>query len=185
MLANPPHAGPEGEPGSGLMRGGLRCVDVALQKILTAICIALMGVMLMTVGGQVVMRYAFNSPLSWSEELARFAMIWMAFAAAALAFRKGLHIKLEGISLFPRRFAPAVHTAAHVVVLAILLALLYFGWQITARTVTQHSPALGLPMAAMYFSIPFSAACMIFFALFGWKSKPQSQASNPSAGAPT
>lgn len=160
------------QPGEGLrdgrLRGGLRRVDAVLQKILVLLCIVLTAVMLATVAGQVVMRYAFNSPLSWSEELARFAMIWMAFAAGALAFRKGLHIKLEGMTLVPRRFAGQAAAMVRAIVLAILLALLYFGWQITMRTLTQHSPALGVSMAWIYFSIPFSCACMVFFAVLGW-----------------
>lgn len=158
-----------GEAGrGGRWRGGLRLVDAVLQKVLVLLCIGLTAVMLATVAGQVVMRYAFNSPLSWSEELARFAMIWMAFAAAALAFRKGLHIKLEGMTLVPRRFAGRAAAIVRAIVFAILLALLYFGWQITMRTLSQHSPALGVSMAWIYFSIPFSCACMVFFAVLGW-----------------
>lgn len=150
------------------MRAGLRRADAVLQTILALLCIGLTAVMLATVAGQVVMRYAFNSPLSWSEELARFAMIWMAFCAGALAFRKGLHIKLEGMTLVPRRFAGQAGAIVRAIVLAILLALLYFGGQITMRTLGQHSPALGLSMAWIYFSIPFSCACMVFFAVLGW-----------------
>jgi TRAP-type transport system small permease protein len=148
--------------------GALHLLDVAVQKVLAAACVLLVAVMLATVGGQVVMRYLFNSPLSWSEEMARFAMVWMAFVSAALAFRKGQHIKLEGLRLYPERLGPAVLLFGKVVVVVMLTALVYFGWQLTMRTMTQHSPALGVSMALMYSSIPLSAACMLFFALHGW-----------------
>lgn len=159
----------------------LRFMDFALRKVLAALCIGLVGLMLVTVCWQVVMRYVFNSPLSWSEELARFAMVWMAFCAAALAFRKGTHIKLEGVSLVPRRFSRAGAKTAKALVLAILLAIMYFGWQITLRTATQTSPALSVPMAFIYFSIPFSAGCMLFFALVGWAINIEEASSAPQA----
>lgn len=46
---------------------------------------------------QIIMRGAFNSSLSWSEELSRYIFIWQIWLGADLAFAYGEHIKVEMI----------------------------------------------------------------------------------------
>ncbi|MBT5018122.1 MAG: TRAP transporter small permease subunit, partial [Planctomicrobium sp.] len=42
-----------------------------------------------TMGAQVFARYFFGAPISWSEEVARLALIWMTFIAAAFVMAEG------------------------------------------------------------------------------------------------
>ena len=56
-----------------------------------------MGVaMLLAVLGQVVFRYVLNKPLPWSEELARYMMVWIASVAAAEAYGVGQPCRGQG-----------------------------------------------------------------------------------------
>jgi TRAP-type C4-dicarboxylate transport system permease small subunit len=57
-----------------------------------------------TMGAQVVARYVFHAPISWSEEWARFALIWLAFLSAAFVMAEGRHIAVDVVSarLSPR-----------------------------------------------------------------------------------
>jgi len=52
---------------------------------------------------QVVARYLFNSPPSWTEELARFAMIWMVYLGFVVTFQRGQEITLTGTLRFAGR----------------------------------------------------------------------------------
>jgi len=54
-------------------------------RIFLQILVAAMAIVILM---QVVFRYFFHSPLSWSEELARFSMIWITFFGASIAFKE-------------------------------------------------------------------------------------------------
>src|SRR3546814_379287 len=56
---------------------------------------SLMLVMTILVFANVVLRYLFNSSLTWVEELTRYMMIWVAYLGAGLALRAGTHVAVE------------------------------------------------------------------------------------------
>jgi TRAP-type C4-dicarboxylate transport system permease small subunit len=57
------------------------------------ICGLLLGIMLLILTYQVVLRFIFNSSNAWSEELARYLFIWFIFIGASYAAQKTAHIK--------------------------------------------------------------------------------------------
>lgn len=66
-----------------------------LVRIEQVFAVALLAVLLIAMGAQVIARYVFGSPLSWSEEVARLAMIWLTFIAASFVAAKGEHIAVD------------------------------------------------------------------------------------------
>lgn len=154
--------------------GPLSLLDRVLTTVLVALCVGLFVVMIGAVGLQVVMRYVFNAPLIWSEELARFAMIWLAFLAAALATRKRQHIAVTG--LFTLR-GTASRVRAWMLTAVFLVVVAVIGWQgylITLRTTFQRSTALQLPMSYIYAAIPTAACLMIVCTLLSIALDPRS-----------
>ena len=65
------------------------------EKAVYYTLVVMMIVMTLTVIVQVFLRYVFSFSLSWSEEVARYLMIWVAFLGGSLALQKGLHIGVE------------------------------------------------------------------------------------------
>jgi TRAP-type transport system small permease protein len=104
-----------------------------------------------TMGAQVVARYVFHAPISWSEEWARFALVWLAFLSAAFVMAEGRHIAVDVVSarLSPRgkRWLECVNSG--VVVIACLL-LLIGGFRFVWRVGLVESPALGIPKSCWY-----------------------------------
>ena len=45
-------------------------------------------------------RYVLNNSLSWTEEIARYLLMWITFIGAAVAMRRGTHIAVEVALLF-------------------------------------------------------------------------------------
>lgn len=68
-----------------------RLLDGYCRLLEWAIVLAL-GVMVVLVFGNVVLRYAFNSGITISEELSRWAFVWMTFLGAIVAVREGGHL---------------------------------------------------------------------------------------------
>jgi len=57
--------------------------------------VGLLALILVSMGSQVISRYLFRSPLSWSEEVSRFAMIWLTFIAASFISARRQHIAVD------------------------------------------------------------------------------------------
>ncbi|MBE8146855.1 TRAP transporter small permease [Brevibacterium casei] len=69
---------------------------------------------------QVVTRYVFDSPLSWTEEVARLTLVWLTFIAAAFVSSRRSHITVDLIAtVVPPRVGRVIGTFARLVVLAV------------------------------------------------------------------
>ena len=64
------------------------------NKLMDGIAVLCMVLILVLVLAQVVMRYVFNTPLTWSEELAVFVMIWLTFIGSLICMRDNEHIEV-------------------------------------------------------------------------------------------
>ena len=71
-----------------------RIIDLycRLLKCFIAVCLAVMVVL---VFGNVVLRYAFNSGITVSEELSRWLMVWLTFLGAIVALREHAHLGVD------------------------------------------------------------------------------------------
>jgi len=84
--------------------------------------------MFLTVMIQVVARYVFSSPPTWTEDVARYLMVWTGLLGATLSFRQRADAVLMQ-SVFPRRphrlgfLAETIQSAA---ILSFVLPVLYF-----------------------------------------------------------
>jgi TRAP-type C4-dicarboxylate transport system permease small subunit len=123
-------------------------------------------VMTCTILLQVFLRYVVKASLPWSEELARYLMVWIGLMGASLAMHEGRHV---GVTLLVDR----LHGAARRLVAGIaLLGVLWFLWLMISQGAVlvqniwqQRSPALNLPMVIPYAAIPLGAIFMTVQAL--------------------
>ena len=124
--------------------------------------VGMVGVMTVIIILQVFMRYLFLFSLSWSEEVARYLMIWVSFLGASLALKYGFHIGVEFvINRIPKKMRGWINLTAK---LGVLLFLIYFtigGFRLSWAVRDQDSPALLFSMAYAYLSAPVGGVFMI------------------------
>ena len=114
--------------------------------------VALMGLVLFI---QIVMRYVFNHPLIWSEELARYLFIWMAFIGIGYGIKYDLHIKMEAfLAIFPQTAQQVVVIITEVVTIIFMGIILIPGLQFAIHTGHVPSSAMGIPMYWVYSAFP-------------------------------
>lgn len=100
---------------------------------------------------QVISRYVFHSPLPWTEELARYVMIWMVFVASAHLTSTGEHIVITLIDkVLPAAWVKWVIVLSSLIVAVACLFLLPSGWKFVSRMFRASSPAMSLPMGWVY-----------------------------------
>lgn len=124
---------------------------------------ALMIVMFALVFTNVVTRYGFGFSLAWSEEVARFVMIWVTFLGAGLALREGRHVAIEILQdRLPARARRRLRLGLALVILAFLVFLavlgarfVAFGWDKTmmATQMSRGIPYLAIPLGAAMFAL--------------------------------
>lgn len=115
---------------------------------------------------QVLTRFVFNAPSTWSEVMARSAMIWCVFLAAAASFRGGYMMAVEVIyRLLPKRRLILVEALIAVCCLIALGVLIYFGTAMTWRVRNQTLSGLGITIAWVYAAIPVGASFSILAVL--------------------
>jgi len=111
---------------------------------------------------QVVMRYVFQRPNPWSEELSRFGFIWLSMLGAALAVELRTHFVFDQLvaRLRPKlKMLVRFCSTAFVAVLAI--GLIVFGLELVDLARSQRSPALNLPISWIYASVPVAGLLML------------------------
>ncbi|MFB3819688.1 MAG: TRAP transporter small permease [Candidatus Methylomirabilales bacterium] len=104
---------------------------------------------------QLVFRFLLNNPLLFPEEVARYCYVWITFLGLALATKTREHIRVEvGLACLPaglRRWAEAAVVALAALLLLVLAVL---GVQFLAFSRMSISPALEMPMNAVYLAFP-------------------------------
>lgn len=115
---------------------------------------ALLAVIFVTATAQVFMRYVMSTPLSTSDEIARFTLIWATFVAAALTQNRDEHIAV----LIVRARGGAkrralLHSLANVVALFTAVLVVYLGFETLDRSARVTSTSLGISMSLVYLSV--------------------------------
>jgi TRAP-type C4-dicarboxylate transport system permease small subunit len=151
------------------MRAALKKLRNGLTKTLEVFTIVTMGLLVVDVTWGVFTRYALGEQAKWSEELARFLLVWVSLLGGALAFGKKAHL---GVDYFVNLLHPAAHklTAvfAHLVVLFFGAEVLLLGGinvVSDALTLEQTTPALGWKMGYVYLALPISGFFVMLFTL--------------------
>jgi len=138
----------------------------AAERIIDAAAIVAFTCIFLCVFLQVILRYVFNNPMTWSEELARYLFIWCAFLGWIVAARRRSHLAITvvGDRLAPRGQAAFALVGA-LATLAFCGVLGFYGVQITRRNVDIDTVALFFTFAAVYAVVPIAAAAVGLHAL--------------------
>ncbi len=139
-------------------------IDAALAAALRWTMIVMMATMSIVVFAQVFFRYVFNAPLDWSEELSRFAFVWLCFLGAAYLVRGHQHLRVTAIETkMPRAVRAVLRVIQYVAALLCTIVFLRGGIDIVGNEWGQTSPATGRGMGYVYLVIPIAAALMVLW----------------------
>ncbi|AKH99699.1 TRAP-type C4-dicarboxylate transport system, small permease component [Hoeflea sp. IMCC20628] len=151
-----------------------------IELIAATLLLALIVVVILS---QVVLRYGWNSPIQWVEEISTASMIWLTFLAASLIYKEGRQMRL---------WSPEDHTSGRlshligiVTNLLILATSVYVVWialpivSIENKSVTTSLPidlpkgwVFSVPVIIGFSSISLTAVYFTLKGLFGFMQKP-------------
>ncbi len=139
-----------------------------LTKFLAAICMVGVGVSFATliavVLTQVVGRTIGSSPV-WTEELTRFALLYLAAFGVGLSFRSGDLVNVDVVcENLPGRLPWLLRLISAVFTGGLALMLISHSWKFTSIGKMQTSPALGLQMTYVHFTVTLLLVLLFVFA---------------------
>lgn len=123
----------------------------ALSAIEKAVSCLLLVALLISVMLQVISRYVFHSPLSWTDEVSRFLLVWLTFIAAAYVMSERLHVTVDLLmARLNIRAVAVVDTIATAIVVVGSAVLMIAGFTLLRDTAGVVAPATQLPLSVVY-----------------------------------
>lgn len=140
-----------------------------IDKILYIFLALIMAILVLDVLWQVASRYLFNSPSSFTDELAGFLLIWVGLLGAAYGTGTKIHLAIDllpsKLNFRKRKYLEVVINSL-IAVFALLVFVIGGTWLVYTRFyLGQISAALELPLGYVYLVLPLSGVLMIFYAV--------------------
>lgn len=133
-------------------------------KIEKYICSLLLVVMLIICFVAVVMRYMFDKPLVWSEEVILTLLIWFGFLCISIGIFGDSHIAIESVyKLFPSGVRKGLDLLRHALLLGFGCLMVYYGWQVFKINLIKRLPATQWPQAIQYFPMILGGSLSVVF----------------------
>ncbi len=131
---------------------------------------ALMGIAVLNVLWQVFTRFVLSDPSSFTEEAARYLLVWISVLGASYAVGSRMHLAIDllPMKLEDRRGGVVVELLIDgCIFLFASLVLIIGGLTLVNTTLSQGetSPALGLKVGHVYSALPLAGLIMIFYAI--------------------
>jgi TRAP-type C4-dicarboxylate transport system permease small subunit len=143
-----------------------RIVDLYFKLLKLLIVLCMIG-MLVLVFGNVVLRYAFNSGISVSEELSRWLFVWMIFLGSLVALKDRAHMGFDSlVRRLPAGGKRLCLVIGHVLMLYICWLIFSGSWQQAVINLDVVAPASGLSMALFYAAGLVFGACAAAILLY-------------------
>lgn len=125
---------------------------------------ALLALMVLMILSQVFFRYVLNDSLPWTEEMAKFAMVWIAFMVAPWVYRQDLNV---AIHMFADAFPTALRKISELIItlLVIVICVIFLDESITFTLGGLGIQASSVPVKLAYFyacgPISFTLLCTV------------------------
>ncbi len=133
-----------------------------LDRLEEGFIIILLMVMMTSMAVQVFFRYILNNPLVWTEELARYLYIWIAFIGAGYGVRHRSHIEL---TVFFKMLSPALRKIVQIAVdsIAIICYSIVIPISIPLLSAQNKIKAVGLeiPMSFVMAAVPVGCSLLV------------------------
>ena len=152
-------------------------VRAQIDSIIEKTLVLIMSFMVVNVLWQVFSRYILANPSSFTDELARYLMIWVGVLGAAYVAGKGNHV---ATTYFSEKLNPVNLKRVQIIINLTILSFAILGMFIggvrlvyITLVLEQLSPALKIPLGVVYAVIPLSGLLIIFYKVLDLKEQAQ------------
>ena len=133
-------------------------LSAVLNRGIELLCAALIAVLVVDIWIGVFGRYLFELPVTWTEELARYLMIWAALLAVSCGVARREHVAVTALlHRVPVGIRRWLELAIDALALAFFAFLGYFGIDMARQGATQYATIFNMTMAIPFASVSVSS----------------------------
>lgn len=135
------------------------------------ILVAVLGVMVTLVFGNVVLRYGFNTGIVFSEEMSRFLFIWITLIGALIVMKDSAHLGMSSvISRLGERGQRICRFTADLLTFACCVILVHGSWKQVVLGMDDLAPVTNIPMGVIQSSLLIASIGMALVLAFSlWR----------------
>lgn len=115
---------------------------------------------------QVIWRFIFNNPFSWTEEVARYIQVWIILFGSPVCIQKSSHLSIDylkdSIGLGLRKLFQFI---SYLMISIFAVCIIIFGIQFILKVGYQNTPATQIPLGFIYIAFPISGTLMLIESL--------------------
>ena len=149
-----------------MLENGLAWVNDRIIAVFKWLAIILLALMLIIVDIAVFMRYVMNDALAWSEEIAKFVMVWLTFFVAPIGLRMGAHVGIEVIlGQLRGRVRQFLIMMIFAGIIALMIVFIKEGAYMTWNARIQRASTIDISIFYVYICMPIGSFVVAMVAL--------------------
>lgn len=142
----------------------MKMINKAAQSVLQLVMASTSLVLFVVTFLQVVFRFVFKAPLSWSQDAIRLCFTYLVFSGAAYCVKDHAHLNIDVfITMLPDKLRKLLELLIQIALIGFASFLIWFGYAFVQTGASQMAPYLPIPMSIYYMSVPISAGFMLFY----------------------
>ncbi|MEC5423146.1 TRAP transporter small permease [Virgibacillus sp. C22-A2] len=120
-------------------------------------------VMLIVLVMQIFSRQVLDDPLQWSEQLARFLFVYVAYLAVSSEIKNDGHVRIEYFfDKLPDKIQTVLHYTFQVMIAVVLILMMYVGYKMAIRKLPVEIVSLNISYVYMYMALPVLSLLMLY-----------------------
>lgn len=145
----------------------MRSLNAWLYRVLQVVLTVLIAVMIIPVTLQIASRFFdFIPRYIWTEEVARFCLMWLIMLGATIAVRDGTHFDVDVLPTPKTAQGRALaRLSVHTAMFLVALIFIGFGWRFAMFGYDQSSEMTGINMLSIHIAWPLAGICWFLFLL--------------------
>jgi TRAP-type C4-dicarboxylate transport system permease small subunit len=138
-------------------------LSAIVDKITLTAAAILLVIIAVVVNWGVFCRYVLFAPLPWSEQIPKYAMIWMGFLGASVGISRNRHIGFDIlVARLPSVIRKLIIIAGRVLILSFLVMMTIYGVSLAFEVgFISNAPMLPIPMFYLFLAVPVGGVFMI------------------------
>ena len=146
-------------------------VTAAVNKCIDRLSVVLFLVIFILALCQICMRYVLNKPLVWSEELIRYAFVWICYLGWVLGTRNRSHIQITIIvNLLPKILHKMIDTLNSLILIVFSAYMIVYGIGMTKASTMLPAITIPITISFVYAVVPFANTLIIVYELLHLKN---------------
>jgi len=142
----------------------MKSFKIFIDKLVNLLSVIFMSSLVFITFFQVINRYILKYPICWTEEIARFLLVWVTLIGAALCTREDSHIQIDLLYLkFNPKIQQIISLIINLIFLTFAIFIIYQGIAILQFIKFQKAESVQISMIWVYIAGPIGFLIIIFY----------------------